>query len=218
MYFLATTFPTAPPTDPSLRLSILISSTWLLFGILILSLLIIPIFFRRRRIYLLILSTLLCLAVAFLWIFSNLFFDPVLISHTFFAEIASSGGQLFFTWSDTGPPASAKIVIIWRRSPQQGRAAIPSGRIVDASWRHLRFGSGSEPSYFGGKPSILRRIIVPYWFVFSTTAVYPVILGILYFRRHRQPRHHCPTCGYDLRATPTLCPECGHQPAKPAVQ
>jgi rubrerythrin len=30
----------------------------------------------------------------------------------------------------------------------------------------------------------------------------------LYKRRHWNPSR-CPTCGYDLRATPDRCPECG---------
>ena len=33
-------------------------------------------------------------------------------------------------------------------------------------------------------------------------------------RRRRSKPGHCPSCGYDLRATPERCPECGAVPAE----
>ena len=51
------------------------------------------------------------------------------------------------------------------------------------------------------------------WPLFLTAAC-PAVLGMGYVRRHRAERlvkrwGRCPLCGYDVRATPHRCPECG---------
>ena len=52
--------------------------------------------------------------------------------------------------------------------------------------------------------------VIPYWPFAILFFVLPARLLFVSIRRHhRKSRHHCPNCNYDLRATPTHCPECG---------
>jgi hypothetical protein len=58
-----------------------------------------------------------------------------------------------------------------------------------------------------------RRAWIPYWLVVAITGLLPAWRT---FARHRRSRRSllnlCPACGYDLRATPNRCPECGAVP------
>ena len=56
-------------------------------------------------------------------------------------------------------------------------------------------------------------IAIPFWLP-ALPAILPPTLSLLLRRRTRNPGL-CPSCAYDLRATPTRCPECG-EPAAPA--
>jgi hypothetical protein len=85
-----------------------------------------------------------------------------------------------------------------------------------------RIGFRSVP-YDGARSHVERRreqaeFYAPHWAAALTTALPPAI----WLRRHRARRNRrrrglCIGCGYDLRATPDRCPECGAVPtAKPA--
>ena len=66
-------------------------------------------------------------------------------------------------------------------------------------------------------PGALRyggtSVVIPHCLLASATAVLPARVALAALRaRRRRRRHLCPSCGYDLRASPGVCPECGATP------
>jgi hypothetical protein len=65
-----------------------------------------------------------------------------------------------------------------------------------------------------------RGLACPFWFIMLLTAILPAARLAGWRRRRRQARRLgmggglCRHCGYDCRATPERCPECGIAPSK----
>jgi hypothetical protein len=54
------------------------------------------------------------------------------------------------------------------------------------------------------------RLIAPYWMLATAFLILPAIAwSPRFMRRRAQLEGRCAICGYDLRATPERCPECG---------
>lgn len=58
-------------------------------------------------------------------------------------------------------------------------------------------------------------VAVPYWSLVVTMGMPPLYSAAKWWRarrRAKRPGVFCQKCGYDLRASPTRCPECGWHP------
>ena len=104
-----------------------------------------------------------------------------------------------------------------------GLAALRPGptrqsRVLDAlgiDYYHYRL-----PQRLPGDPAEgMLWLVVPWRLVCFALAVPPMGAGLLYLLRLR-PRKagHCPNCGYDLRASPDRCPECGEEIVTPTAR
>jgi hypothetical protein len=82
--------------------------------------------------------------------------------------------------------------------------------MYDETWREYETARATPPGPFA-------TYSLPWWTLAMTFSGLPVVwLRLASVQRRRAWRGRsglCPTCGYDLRASPDRCPECGMVPA-----
>jgi hypothetical protein len=173
----------------------------------------------RRRLFTLlsILSLLLFVATVRQWVRSYRFLEELPAAWPDSRLGVTSGSGLFvLAWQATDRPWQLRTE--WRVAPILQRGG--SQAVADM------LSPPDEPGILGFRwYSVLssntvrwRVLVVPYW-ALSSLFLVPPILRVLSLLRHRGKRSagRCPACGYDLRATPTRCPECGAVPSATAA-
>lgn len=155
-----------------------------------------------------VLSLLLSIATVGLWVRSYRAAEVLqwTRSGTFEELFASAGGLFHSVNYKTGMPESP---VRYQRKPPLGLWIAPS--VTEKQrWHFAGFWWVST----GAPYPAGRSIGVPCWFV---TACFTILPSTWLMRRRanrRYPDGSCLSCGYDLRATPDRCPECGSVPTK----
>jgi hypothetical protein len=182
-------------------------------------------------------SLLLCIGTTALWIRSTWTLDSVEWTrvgarHSHFAtakrlELGTAyRGGLYLAWA-SAPTIYSDGASVGGSSPGLTFQYThkPTARISPIDWSDPMFAHIDRLAVAGfhygdlGTTSFGRNFIVnlPLWFPTLITLVLPATLWLSRLRRSRRAnRLLCPACGYDLRATPERCPECG-LPVKPTA-
>ena len=154
-------------------------------------------------------SLVLCTATVVLWLRSASVTDTVHLRFPRHVDsvtcctigLGSSGGRIWAEWSDR---YYVNMDAEWRWAAE-AESALPN-----ASWST----SGLGFATIGDDDWWVDRVVAPHWLLVTAFSALPMFWLAITLRRfeRRSVTGRCLTCGYDLRATPERCPECGAVP------
>jgi hypothetical protein len=163
-----------------------------------------------------LLSLVLCVAIAVLWVRSYRVCDLIhLRTDTRWFYITDyPGGIALGIWrrAEHDPPALRNFS--YQQMPAARARQLMNLHLSDARERR-RYG-GVDYLYGVSEIATSRVVAFPFWYALLLSVAFPVIRAVFILRRRwrRTVLGLCPKCGYDLRATPDRCPECGAIPTQ----
>jgi hypothetical protein len=160
----------------------------------------------RRKLTLLggVVSLLLCLATAGLWIHGIWYSDEVIYRADKWIVSAESNDHTFSFSHFSFPNGVATALRGFDFESQP-----PMFNVSTFSWKTLGFFAGSMAPRENGVPQPIHFVNIPHWFVVLLFSIFPACLMARKIKS-RISAGLCTVCGYDLRASPGVCPECGN--------
>ena len=166
-------------------------------------------------------SLLLCIATALFWVRSYRITDSLGYTGQRRATEVASCYQMLSVWlwvsdDDVPPGTSPEIWCPGLRfrafSPPHEYARPSFSPPVPFRLARITF-SRSSTSANQSYKAVIWHLECPMWMVALVTATLPSWwICRSYYIRRRKRRGFCSSCGYDLRASPNRCPECGYVP------
>ena len=154
-----------------------------------------------------LLSMLLCTAMCGLWVWGQWWREAAMFGAggRVYHFGANSSGLFVAEFQGVSREYRRDHPVRWRWD--HGRAA--SYDVMDDAANRVGLGfAGFRHAYSQPHPYASHgAVLIPYWAPACLLALLPAARLIRRIRRH--PAGGCRRCGYDLRATPERCPECG---------
>jgi hypothetical protein len=155
-----------------------------------------------------VLALLLCVAMVALWVRGHRLQEYV--SYTFgrlSPAVGNYPGGIFLAWNQNNRTTPGFSYLGYKEGESP---LLRTHRLGDFAYRNDSYPSSTP----GGPPIRIRAIMFPTWVAVLACA----LTSFWSFRlslRLRPPRPGvCHSCGFDLRATPDRCPECGTIPTQ----
>ncbi len=161
-------------------------------------------------------AALVVLWIGSYWRAGSMFYTP---AHTSWSIVLSRGEVQLQRWVANGKIYPGGLHAVTTQPARELLDQFAPSAYPTSYFRFMGFGISrgtisASSSGAGGAPipiAEISQLLVPLWFILLLCLAVPLIT----YQRHRKAgkipagAQPCPNCGYDLRATPERCPECG---------